>query len=111
MSDIIIERAEKALRWMDAPDFHTFSELVAELKAARKMFKLAQSELLALNKAYGGLHTENERLKSYKSLPEGMVWQDYYSPDDVIKIRAEVETRILNDCCRGDYVCGERPGV
>jgi hypothetical protein len=24
-------------------------------------------------------------LRSYKSLPPGMVWQDYYSPDDVIK--------------------------
>lgn len=37
-------------------------ELVAEVKAARAMFKLAQSELQALNKAYGDLRAEKERI-------------------------------------------------
>lgn len=34
---------------------------------------------------------EVERLRSYRSLPDGYVWQDYYSPDDVIKIRESLE--------------------
>jgi hypothetical protein len=40
------------------------------------------------------LVAEVKRLRSYKSLPEGMVWQDYYSPNDVIKIRTELEAEI-----------------
>lgn len=31
------------------------------------------------------------RLKNYRSLPDGYVWQDYYSPDEVMKIRREYE--------------------
>lgn len=37
---------------------------------------------------------EVERLRSYKSLPPGMVWQDYYSPDDVCKIREPLDAEI-----------------
>lgn len=81
MTDII-GRAEAAL---DAMDRHTkiswgvvqaedvkdcVYDLIAELKSA---------------------HAEINHLNSYKSLPEGMVWQDYYSPDDVNKIRTELE--------------------
>ena len=53
---------------------------------------------------------EVERLRHYRSLPDGYVWQDYYSPEDVLKIRepldaenerlraviAEVETALSN---------------
>lgn len=31
--------------------------------------------------------------RSYKTLPSGLVWQDYYSPDDVLRIRQEIETQ------------------
>lgn len=40
------------------------------------------------------LVTEIERLRSYKSLPDHMVWQDYFSPDDVIKIREPLDAEI-----------------
>lgn len=50
------------------------------------------------------LADELERLRSYKSLPPGMVWQDYYSPDDVCKIRAEYETEIERLKAREDTV-------
>lgn len=33
-------------------------------------------------------------LRSYKSLPLGMVWQDYCSPDDVIAIREPLDAEI-----------------
>ncbi|AGT20589.1 hypothetical protein PBI_SARFIRE_58 [Mycobacterium phage SarFire] len=71
------------------------------------------------------LIAEVERLRSYKSLPLDMVWQDYYSPDDVLKIRqpldaeieqlrAEVErlraqeTRI-RELCVGDWIMVKNP--
>ncbi|QWT30294.1 hypothetical protein OLP41_gp008 [Mycobacterium phage I3] len=40
------------------------------------------------------LIAEVERLRSYKSLPLDMVWQDYYSPDDVLKIRQPLDAEI-----------------
>ncbi|UEM46081.1 hypothetical protein SEA_PINKCREEK_11 [Mycobacterium phage Pinkcreek] len=40
------------------------------------------------------LVAEVERLRSYKSLPLDMVWQDYYSPDDVLKIRQPLDAEI-----------------
>lgn len=40
------------------------------------------------------LVAEVERLRSYKSLPDGMVWQDYASPDDVCKIREPLDAEI-----------------
>lgn len=53
--------------------------------------------------AVGGLETRDlvvelvsalEEASSYKSLPPGMVWQDYYSPDDVLKIREPLDAEI-----------------
>jgi len=44
--------------------------------------------------ALDAAHAENEQLRSYKSLPVGMVWRDYYSPDDVIKIRRPLDDEI-----------------
>lgn len=32
--------------------------------------------------------------RSYKSLPLDMVWQDYYSPNDVLKIRRPLDDEI-----------------
>ncbi|UTQ77805.1 hypothetical protein [Mycolicibacterium phage Kashi_SSH1] len=40
------------------------------------------------------LIAEVERLRSYKSLPLDMVWQDYYSPNDVLKIRQPLDAEI-----------------
>lgn len=40
------------------------------------------------------LVAEVERLRSYKSLPVGMVWQDYYSPNDVCEIRTPLDLEI-----------------
>jgi hypothetical protein len=40
------------------------------------------------------LADELERLRSYKSLPPGMVWQDYYSPEDVIALRSPLDAEI-----------------
>ena len=71
-----------------------------------------KQELLALIAALEGLSTTNEHLvayarkaeaaleaktaeveeaRKYRTLPPGYVWQDYYSPDEVIKIRREAE--------------------
>ncbi|NOR03669.1 hypothetical protein HGK72_26825 [Mycolicibacterium fortuitum] len=55
---------------------------------------LAHDDVPVLLKVIERQATEVERLRSYKSLPPGMVWQDYYSPDDVCKIRAEYEAEI-----------------
>lgn len=33
-------------------------------------------------------------LRRYRSVPPGMVWQDYYSPDEVIEIREELQAEI-----------------
>ena len=43
---------------------------------------------------HGELLAEVERLRKYRSIPPGMVWQDYYSPDEVIKIRKPLEDEI-----------------
>lgn len=40
------------------------------------------------------LVAEVERLRSYRSIPQGMVWQDYYSPDEVIKVRKPLDDEI-----------------
>lgn len=40
------------------------------------------------------LLAEVERLSSYRSLPDGYVWQDYYSPDEVIRIREPLEAEV-----------------
>lgn len=61
------------------------------------------------------LAAEVERLRSYKSLPPSMVWQDYYSPDDVCKIQAEAERlrEALNRVCQiiaADDARGAMPG-
>lgn len=40
------------------------------------------------------LVTALEQARSYKSLPVGMVWQDYYSPDDVLKIRGPLDSEV-----------------
>ena len=45
-------------------------------------------------KVVGALVAEVERLSSYRSIPPGMVWQDYYSPDDVLKIRVPLDDEI-----------------
>ena len=37
---------------------------------------------------------EVERLRHYRSLPDGYVWQDYYSPEDVLKIREPLDAEI-----------------
>lgn len=37
---------------------------------------------------------EVKKARTYKSLPIDMVWQDYYSPDDVCKIREENEVEV-----------------
>ncbi|MDG5773909.1 hypothetical protein [Mycolicibacterium fortuitum] len=57
--------------------------------------QLADAEFIAQARTLvPELVAEVERLRSYKSLPPGWVWQDYYSPDDVCKIRAEYEAEI-----------------
>lgn len=40
------------------------------------------------------LADEVQRARSFKSLPPGMVWQDYYSPDDVLKVMAERDNEL-----------------
>ncbi|AQT25893.1 hypothetical protein SimranZ1_81 [Mycobacterium phage SimranZ1] len=71
------------------------------------------------------LIAEVERLRSYKSLPLDMVWQDYYSPNDVLKIRqpldaeieqlrAEVERlraqeTLIRELCGGDWIMVANP--
>jgi len=37
---------------------------------------------------------EISRLRNYRSLPLDMVWRDYYSPDEVIKIRRPLDDEI-----------------
>ncbi|OHU08782.1 hypothetical protein BKG73_17350 [Mycobacteroides saopaulense] len=37
------------------------------------------------------LIAEVEQARSYRSLPPNMVWQDYYSPNEVIALREEIE--------------------
>ncbi len=45
-----------------------------------------------------------EHARSHKSLPSGMVWQDYYSPDDVCKIREPLEADIERLRAGGPWV-------
>ena len=47
-----------------------------------------------LEKTIGELVEALESAQSHKSLPPGMVWQDYYSPDDVLKIREPLDAEI-----------------
>lgn len=63
--------------------------------------------------AVGGLETRDlvvelvsalEEASSYKSLPPGMVWQDYYSPDDVLKIREPLDAEIERLRAGGTWV-------
>lgn len=63
--------------------------------------------------AVGGLETRDlvaylvsalEQARSYKSLPPGMVWQDYYSPDDVCKIREPLDAEIERLRAGGPWV-------
>ena len=37
------------------------------------------------------LEAELAKARNYRSLPYNCVWQDYYSPDEVIKLRAEAD--------------------
>ncbi|MDV6309931.1 hypothetical protein [Gordonia amicalis] len=37
------------------------------------------------------LLAELDNARRFRSLPDGYVWQDYYSPDEVIRIRTEIE--------------------
>lgn len=67
----IIERAEEVLKWTrTGATYRSLGKLVPELVA------------------------EVKRLRSYKSIPAGMVWQDYYSPDDVIRLREPLDAEI-----------------
>ncbi|WP_301121100.1 hypothetical protein [Mycolicibacterium fortuitum] len=81
-------------------------ELVAEVERLRRQKSILAEQLRNIaraislpvgkdhDKGVADLVADNERLRSYKSLPPGMVWQDYYSPDDVCRIRAEYEAEI-----------------
>ena len=53
-----------------------------------------KQELLALIDALEAKTDELEEARKYRTLPPGYVWQDYYSPDEVIVIRREVEFAI-----------------
>ena len=50
--------------------------------------------VLALIAALEAKTAEVEDARKYRTLPPGYVWQDYYSPDEVIVIRREVEFAI-----------------
>lgn len=40
------------------------------------------------------LAAEVERLRSFRSIPDGMVWQDYCSPDEGLRIRRPLDDEI-----------------
>ena len=79
MTDII-ERAEEALKSVQPGALWA-------VNGAEELARVIPVLIAELKSA----HAEIEHLRCYKSLPEGMVWQDYYSPDDVNKIRTELE--------------------
>ncbi|UJQ86415.1 hypothetical protein WOJTEK_86 [Gordonia phage Wojtek] len=37
------------------------------------------------------VRAELDQARRFRSLPDGYVWQDYYSPDEVIRIREGIE--------------------
>ena len=67
------------------------TDLAETLTAVRNQIVYATDELAQLIQ---GLADEVQRARSFKSLPPGMVWQDYYSPDDVLKVMAERDNEL-----------------
>lgn len=59
----------------------------------RKVLALIDAHEEALT-ALEAKTAEVEDARKYRTLPPGYVWQDYYSPDEVIAIRREVEFAI-----------------
>ncbi len=85
MSDNLIERAKEAAAVMN--DCLVTIEVRHGAIAAEDAYRAAPGLVLTLVTALA-------RARSYRSLPPGMVWQDYYSPDDVCKIREPLDAEI-----------------
>lgn len=97
MSDIV-ERSKAALKgvtegeWVQVGLGNIHRLPVGDHPPVAKTWKQSDGDFVAEARSLvPALIAEVERLRSYKSLPEGMVWQDYYSPDDVCKIREQYE--------------------
>lgn len=78
-------------------------ELVREVEALRLQVQLAQGgvNVRPMTETESNLMTQVLTLRrelaaarSYRSLPPNMVWQDYASPDEVLKIRAPLDDEI-----------------
>jgi hypothetical protein len=52
---------------------------------------LASSDVPVLLAAFEDALAELDNARRFRSLPDGYVWQDYYSPDEVIRIRTEID--------------------
>lgn len=84
--------------WVDSrPDLVNISiadriDILADaefIAAARSLVPELVAEVEALREVAAEL-----RKRTCKSLPPGMVWQDYYSPDDVLKIRQPLDDEL-----------------
>ncbi|QDH92793.1 hypothetical protein KNU62_gp08 [Gordonia phage Bakery] len=67
----------------------------------RRRIQHRQSEWYLLGVTHDGVKFASDRdvelvsplgPRRFRSLPDGYVWQDYYSPDEVIRIREGIET-------------------
>lgn len=89
MADKLMERAKTMLNTIEYAKFHRTSPAYPDAEVER----IIRDLVAALESA-----------RSYKSLPPGMVWQDYYSPDDVLKIRQPLDDEIERLRAGGPWV-------
>ena len=74
---------------MSAPDLNAIRARADDLNRVRG--PLSDVQVGRVLRDVFALCDEVERLRHYRSLPDGYVWQDYYSPEEVLKIREPLD--------------------